>query len=168
LRACASSLSANELLAVGVPSLDAVFALLSDLGVRATVEIKACSRAAIPGIARATCAGGHTLSSFAFKWLRQALDNQPHVRVQTTVERLTSLRPLYFPWEVHAGQLMEVAPNIDCLTPAGMTRARGLGLQVIAYTVKTAQQMEKALLLGVDGVFVNDPLAARRWLGGSS
>lgn len=155
---------ARRLLQLGVPTFDQVVSLLNDTGMHATVEIKECSEQALAQIVEGCVPGGHTISSFNSKWVDLAHRLSNEVSLQWTVEAFDGLRPLVVPHVVSKGLVKEVAADISRLTPAGVSRARALGLTVLSYTVLTRAQLKRALDLGIDGIFVNDPTTVRAWL----
>lgn len=157
-----SRMSAQQLVDLGVPTLKEVVALLDTTNMHATVEIKSCSERALPDIVEMCLRGGHTLSSFEHDWLTQASLLSSDISLQCTLEKLDSdASP--FPAFVLDGRCAEIASDIRNTTPTGIARARALNCDVLAYTVKTKQQLKRAVDLGVDGIFVNDPISVRRW-----
>lgn len=155
---------AATLASFGVPRLADVMSELDRLGLRATVEIKACSPDVFPHVLSFCIPGGHTLSSFDTRWMKQAVGLPLVVPLQWTVGALDAIRPIRVPAPVLEGRVGEVAADIDRITPAGVARARDLGLKVLSYTIRRRAQLQKAVRLGLDGVFVDDPEAVRGWV----
>lgn len=158
-----STTPATVLAGFGVPTLAEVIAELDTMDLHATVEIKVCSPGTFPSVLSLCRPGRHTVSSFDVQWMRRAQDFPP-TPLQWTVGALDALRPARVPPAVLAGHVSEVAADIDRITAAGVVRARGLGLSVLSYTVRTRRQLHKAVKLGLDGIFVDDPSAVRAWI----
>lgn len=156
--------NASRLSELGVPTLAQVMEVLNATGMHATVEIKECSERAMAQVVEMCVPGGHTISSFNSKWIDLAHRLSDDISLQWTVEALDGLRPLIVPAVVAKGRVREVAADITRLTPVGVTRARALGLTVLSYTVKTRAHLKHALDLGIDGIFIDDPMSVRAWL----
>lgn len=156
--------TAQELSSLGVPTFDELYGLIEEKGLHATIEIKTCSLPAIAYIAKQARKLDLTISSFDFNWIMRAAQANTDVSLQWTIERLGQYQPMVIPGLVSSGRVKETAVDIRHLTKEGMSRARALGLDVLAYTVKTPSQAQKAQELGVDGIFVDDPIAVRQWL----
>lgn len=156
--------TAKELSSLGVPTFDELYSLIEEKGVHATIEIKTCSLPAIAYIARQSAKLNLTVSSFDFNWIMRAAQANSDVSLQWTIGRLGRYQPFVVPELVSSGRVKEAAVDIRYLTREGVGRARALGLDVLAYTVKTPSQAQKAQELEVDGIFVDDPVAVRQWL----
>lgn len=156
--------TAKNLVLHGVPTLDDVLDLLHEKKLHATVEIKSCSIGALPQIVRQIKSLNLTLSSFDINWPIQASQLDSDLSLQWTVEKLTEFHPMVTPQIVLRGRMCEIAADIRYLTQEGVDRAKAMGLSVLAYTVKTQSQLEKAQRLGVDGIFVDNAPQIMEWL----
>lgn len=156
--------TASELSSLGVPTFDELYGFIEENRLHATIEIKSCSLPVISYIASQARKLDLTISSFDLNWILRASQANPEVSLQWTIERLSQYHPLIVPGLVSSGRVKEAAVDIRHLTREGMVRARDLGLDVLAYTVRTPSQAKKAQELGVDGIFVDDPITVRQWL----
>jgi glycerophosphoryl diester phosphodiesterase len=55
-------------------------------------------------------------------------------------------------------------PWMRSITASDVRRQHAAGMQVWCWTARSATQYRRAVELGVDGIVVDDPRTARRWL----
>ena len=104
---------------------------------------------------------GVTISSAGWSLLAYAARQASGLDLALTVGSTEKRDPIQWAQKIGATALH---PNRHLCTPSFVSRARGLGLLVIAYTVNRAEELAPLLEAGVDGVFTDDPAAMRRLL----
>lgn len=143
-----------------VPRLDAALQACAALGLAANVEIKPASGCDVETAARTLAAIDRLaepppllLSSFSLPALRVAQTLRPDL------PRAWLLDTLPDDWRETAAGLGVVALHVglSLVTPALVRDCAGAGLALRAYTVRTVDQAEALLAIGVDGLFI-DPL----------
>ena len=105
---------------------------------------------------------GVTISSSHWTLLAYAAERAAGVDLALTVRSTESRDPLV--WATRTGATA-LHPSRALCDSEFVSRARGLGLVVIPYTVNRAADARTLIAAGVDGVFTDDPAALRRVLG---
>lgn len=152
---------ATEALAADVPTLDAVLQLHAERGLVAYVELKG------PGTAPGT------LEALRRHRLRGAVHAFDHRQIALARSLDTSLPrgvlevsypvdPLHALTMVDGRDLWRNWPFID---EALVQAAKASGKRIVAWTVNTAEVMERFAVLGVDAICTDDVALARRVLG---
>jgi glycerophosphoryl diester phosphodiesterase len=100
-----------------------------------------------------------TVSSSHWPVLDVAAERAPSLALALTVPPLHREDPVAAARRIGASALH---PNRRLCTRKFVESARSVGLEVIAYVVNRAAQLEPLLAVGVDGIFTDDPEAMRR------
>ncbi len=103
--------------------------------------------------------GGVAVSSSCWPLLAAAAGRAPRVPLALTVPRWRRGDPVAAAREIGAGALH---PDRRLCTPRFVARAHAAGLEVIAYVVNRARELEALIAAGADGIFTDDPEAMRR------
>ena len=114
--------------------------------------------------------GGVAVSSSCWPLLAAAAERLPRLPLALTVPRWRRDDPVTAARDIGARALH---PDRRLCTPRFVARAHAAGLEVIAYVVNRARELEALIAAGADGIFTDDPeamrrLVARRFARGSS
>ena len=138
-----------------VPTLSEVLSLLDRHGIGAYVELKSCPEPSLPrlleqiGVGRAD----RILSSFKHEWLRQALTLSDRVQLQPLFSRVPLRKPVW----LDALHPREVGVGFSSLSNSAARKILHWGYPVVSYTVNEAADIERAMQLGLAGVFTDFP-----------
>jgi glycerophosphoryl diester phosphodiesterase len=146
----------------GSPALDE---LLDRFAARIELNLELKERAAVaPLVAclrRRRLEDGLLLSSFDGRTLRQLREALPRARLAVLLRR----PPPYLARVVRALGAEAIHARLRDAGPALARRAHALGVKLHVFTVNDPAAMRRLSGLGVDGIFTDDPAAARALVG---
>ncbi|MED4751411.1 glycerophosphodiester phosphodiesterase [Brevibacillus choshinensis] len=150
-----------------IPTLREVFHAFSDTSLRFILELKnflsdqpGLEERVIEQIQRYHLTERTIISSFNFDSLLHIKELDPS---QTT--GLLYVGPIPRPWEVaHRYQADQLHVPMDQLSTKLVEESHNHDLTVLGWTVNSAQEIEDALAMGVDGLITNYPGRARKIL----
>ncbi len=126
--------------------------------------------AVLAAVRRYERAGSFVVSSSCWPLLAAAAAREPRLELALTVPTWRRGDPILGARGIGARALH---PDRRLCTPRFVARAHAAGLEVIAYVVNRAAELDAMIAAGVDGIFTDDPdtmrrLVARRFGHGSS
>lgn len=150
-----------------VPLLSEVFGWL-DKNCELNIEVKGCDDVS----ALLTYVDTHNLHLAADQLIYSSFNHHIVARVKTLnpkarIAGLTASIPLDYAAFAQKLNAEFVNVHIGVINPAMVADAKSRGLKVMVYTVDRPEELLQLREWGVDGVFANDPLAARNVLSAS-